>query len=289
MLTFTLGTFAIALNHLLLISALALATLVGWRVAKRGGDNPESALFSLFLLGLLAARIAFVAVYWGHYRADPWQIIDLRDGGFLAWPGVIVLLLAALYRGWRRPGLRRPLGFGVVSGVAFWVLATLSLSIYEQGTRLPDITLRNAAGETVKLSDYQGGPLVINLWATWCPPCRREMPVLENAQQQRPDLTFLFVNQAESMQSVATFLETQGLSLSNVLFDRSGRLGQAVGSMALPTTLFYSPDGRLLGSHLGELSNASLARALENFDTLTPNAAPATSARKLPCPASATC
>ncbi|MCU0119276.1 TlpA family protein disulfide reductase [Pseudomonas sp. B2M1-30] len=289
MLTFTLGTFAIALNHLLLISALALATLVGWRVAKRGGDNPESALFSLFLLGLLAARIAFVAVYWGHYRADPWQIIDLRDGGFLAWPGVIVLLLAALYRGWRRPGLRRPLGFGVVSGVAFWVLATLSLSIYEQGTRLPDIALRNAAGETVKLSDYQGGPLVINLWATWCPPCRREMPVLENAQQQRPDLTFLFVNQAESMQSVATFLETQGLSLSNVLFDRSGRLGQAVGSMALPTTLFYSPDGRLLGSHLGELSNASLARALENFDTLTPNAAPATSARKLPCPASATC
>lgn len=206
---------------------------------------------------------------------------------------MIVLLLAALYRGWRRPGLRRPLGFGVVSGVAFWLLATLSLNIYEQGTRLPEISLRNAAGETVKLSDYQGGPLVINLWATWCPPCRREMPVLENAQQQRPDLTFLFVNQAESMQSVATFLETQGLSLNNVLFDRGGRLGQAVGSMALPTTLFYSPDGRLLSSHLGELSNASLARALESFGepnlNSNPAAAPATSARKLPCPASATC
>lgn len=293
MLTFTLGTFAIALNHLLLISALALATCVGWRVAKRGGDNPESALFSLFLLGMLAARVAFVALYWSHYRNDPWQIIDLRDGGFLAWPGVIVLLLAALYRGWRRPALRRPLGFGVVSGVAFWLLATLSLNIYEQGTRLPDISLRNAAGDTIKLSEYQGGPLVINLWATWCPPCRREMPVLENAQQQRPDLTFLFVNQAESMQSVATFLETQGLSLNNVLFDRGGRLGQAVGSMALPTTLFYSPDGRLLTSHLGELSNASLARALETFDTSpsSPNqaVAPANSARKLPCPASATC
>ena len=58
MLTFTLGTFAIALNHLLLISALALATFVGWRVAKRGGENPESVLFSLFLLGLLAALSA---------------------------------------------------------------------------------------------------------------------------------------------------------------------------------------------------------------------------------------
>lgn len=293
MLTFTLGTFAIALNHLLLISALALATFVGWRVAKRGGDNPESALFTLFLIGLLAARIAFVALYWGHYRNEPWQIIDLRDGGFLAWPGVIVLLLTAFYRGWRRPGLRRPLGFGVASGLAFWVFASLSLNIYEQGTRLPEIDLRNAAGESIKLSDYQGGPLVINLWATWCPPCRREMPVLESAQQQRPDLTFLFVNQAESMQSVATFLETQGLSLTNVLFDRGGRLGQAVGSMALPTTLFYSPDGRLLSSHLGELSNASLARALEAFDVpnshQNPSAVPAASSRKLPCPASATC
>ena len=285
MLTLTLGTFAIALNHLLLIGALALATFVGWRAARRGGENPESVLFSLFLIGMLAARIGFVALYWKHYRNDLWQVIDLRDGGFLAWPGVIALLLVALYRGWRRPGLRRPLGFGVGSGLAFWLLATFSLSIYEQGTRLPEITLRNAAGETVRLEDYKGGPLVINLWATWCPPCRREMPVLENAQQQRPDLTFLFVNRAESMQSVSTYLETQGLSLSNVLFDGSGRLGQAVGSMALPTTLFYSNEGRLLGSHLGELSEASLARALENFDS--PGSA--TSSRKLPCPASATC
>ena len=55
MLTLTIGTFAIALNHLLLIAALILATFVGWRVAKRGGENPESVLFNLFLLGMLAA------------------------------------------------------------------------------------------------------------------------------------------------------------------------------------------------------------------------------------------
>ncbi|AZC32487.1 Thioredoxin [Pseudomonas chlororaphis subsp. piscium] len=290
MLTFTIGTFAIALNHLLLISALALATFVGWRVAKRGGENPESVLFGLFLLGMLAARIGFVVAYWKHYRHDLWLIIDLRDGGFLPWPGAIVLLLAALAWGWRRPALRKPLGAGVGSGLAFWLLASLSLSIFEQGTRLPEIALRNADGDTVQLTSYQGKPLVINLWATWCPPCRREMPVLERAQQQRPDLTFLFVNQAESMQSVSTFLATQELNLNNVLFDGSGRLGQAVGSMALPTTLFYSADGRMLGSHLGELSEASLARALEHFDrphsTTATQAAPS---RKLPCPSSATC
>ncbi|KMM84054.1 Thiol-disulfide isomerase or thioredoxin [Pseudomonas taetrolens] len=266
MLTLTIGSFALAINHLLLILALALATLVGWRVAKRGGENPESVLFILFLLGLLAARVCFVVTYWHVIQKDPLKMFDLRDGGFMLWPGLLVVIGGGLFWAWRRPGLRRPLGWGLGSGLAFWLLATFSSNLYEQGTRLPELDLRNARGESVQLSSYQGGPLVINLWATWCPPCRREMPVMQNAQLQHQDVTFLFVNQGESMQSVSTFLETQGLNLTNVLFDSGGQLGQKVGSMALPTTLFYSAEGRLLNSHLGELSEASLARALESFD-----------------------
>ncbi|WP_339407678.1 TlpA disulfide reductase family protein [Pseudomonas helleri] len=268
MLTLTIGSFALAINHLLLILALALATLVGWRVAKRGGENPESVLFGLFLLGLLVARLSFVIHYWRYFQQDLLQILDVRDGGFLLWPGLVAVVIGALIIGWRRSGLRRPLGWGLISGLTFWLLATFSSSLYEQGTHMPDMVLRDANGQSVQLSSYQGGPLVINLWATWCPPCRREMPVLQKAQTQNQDVTFLFVNQGESMQSVSTFLETQGLNLNNVLFDSSGQLGQKVGSMALPTTLFYSPQGRLLSSHLGELSEASLARALESFDAL---------------------
>ena len=266
MLTLTIGSFALAINHLLLILALALATLVGWRVAKRGGENPESVLFSLFLLGLLAARVGFVIAYWRYFQNTPLKMLDLRDGGFLIWPGLLAVVLGAVIWGWKRAGLRRPLGWGLFSGLAFWLLASVSSNLYEQGTRLPELVLRNASGESVQLSSYQGGPLVINLWATWCPPCRREMPVLQQAQNQHQNVTFLFVNQGESMQSVSTFLETQGLNLSNVLFDSGGQLAQKVGSMALPTTLFYSAEGRLLASHLGELSEASLARALESFD-----------------------
>ena len=268
MLTLTIGSFALAINHLLMILALALATLVGWRVAKRGGDNPESVLFGLFMLGLVVARCAFVIAYWHLLKDDLLQVLDVRDGGFLLWPGLIAVVVGALFIGWRRPGLRRPLSWGLISGLTFWLLATFSSSLYEQGTQMPEMVLRDANGESVELSSYQGGPLVINLWATWCPPCRREMPVLQKAQTQNQDITFLFVNQGESMQSVSTFLETQGLNLNNVLFDSGGQLGQKVGSMALPTTLFYSPQGRLLSSHLGELSEASLARALESFDAL---------------------
>ena len=284
MLTLTIGSFALAINHLLLILALALATLVGWRVAKRGGENPESVLFSLFLLGLLAARIGFVIAYWRYFHQDPLQMLDLRDGGFVVWAGLLAVVVSAVIWGWRRAGLRRPLRWELCSGLAFWLLASLSSNLYEKGTQLPDMVLRNANGESVQLGSYKGGPLVINLWATWCPPCRREMPVLQNAQHQHENVTFLFVNQGESMQSVSTFLETQGLNLSNVLFDSGGQLGQKVGSMALPTTLFYNADGRLLASHLGELSEASLARALERFDpNISPSARQGDPARNTQC------
>jgi thiol-disulfide isomerase/thioredoxin len=264
MLSFSIGPFALSMSHLLLIAALGLATLVGWRVAKRGGSNPESALFSLFVLGLLVARVGFVILYWPQFRQDPVHIIDLRDGGFLVWAGVVAVVLGGVWRGWRQPTLRKPLGLGLGSGLLFWLLANLGLNVYEQGVRLPALALRNAAGESVQLADYQGRPLVINLWATWCPPCRREMPVLEKAQSARDDVVFLFVNQAESPQTVASFFAAQGLNPRNVLFDDGGRLAAQVGSQALPTTLFYNAEGQLIGSHLGELSNASLTRTLDS-------------------------
>lgn len=265
MLTVSLGPLTMALDHLLLLCALALAIFVGWRVAKRGGDNPESVLFSLFLLGLIGARLGFVLSYWSMYSDDPLQIVDLRDGGFLLWPALLVTTVAALWQGWRRPTLRRPLGWGLFSGALFWLLASLASHLYDQGTQLPDVSLRKADGQAVQLTAYRGRPLVINLWATWCPPCRREMPVLQQAQHDHPDITFLFVNQGEAPQTVSTFLATTGLNLSHVLFDSGGQLAQQVGSMALPTTLFYDADGRLVGSHLGELSRASLSHALESF------------------------
>jgi thiol-disulfide isomerase/thioredoxin len=270
MLSFSLGPFVLSMSHLLLIAALGLATLVGWRVAKRGGSNPESALFSLFVLGLLVARVGFVILYWPQFRHDPVHIIDLRDGGFLVWAGVVAVVLGGVWRGWQQPALRTSLGLGLGSGLLFWLLANIGVNIYQQGVRLPEVALRNAAGESVHLADYQGRPLVINLWATWCPPCRREMPVLENAQSTRDDVVFLFVNQAESPQTVAGFFAEQGLNPRNVLFDDGGRLAAQVGSRALPTTLFYNAEGQLIGSHLGELSNASLTRALDGVVSGTP-------------------
>lgn len=110
--------------------------------------------------------------------------------------------------GWRR-ALAPPIGLGLSTGLTFWIFAGLSSSLYEQGSRLPELTLRTANGESVQLSSYQGGPLVINLRATWCPPCRREMPVLQNAQKQHQDVT-VFIRQSGRKHAERQYVRNPG-------------------------------------------------------------------------------
>jgi thiol-disulfide isomerase/thioredoxin len=263
MLTINIGPLALSTAHVLLMLSLLLAIFTGWYVGSRNAVNPEKQLFRLLLVALLVARLAFVTVYFEHYRDQPWQALDIRDGGFIAWPGLLAALLLGAWQAWRTHAVRKPLACALAVGVLSWGLGSLTLYGLEQGTRLPPLSFRDSNGATVALQDYVGKPLVVNLWATWCPPCRREMPVLADAQRNNPELTILFVNQGEGQGEVSRYLEAEALGLDNVLLDTGGRLGQRVGSMALPTTLFYDAEGRQVGSHLGELSRASLARALE--------------------------
>lgn len=109
MLSFSLGPLVVSLQHLLLFLALGAALLGGWLAARGGGRNAEPVLFNLLLLGLLVARLAFVVRYWPQYRGDFAQMLDIRDGGFLAWPGLLAAVLGALFWAWRRPALRRSL------------------------------------------------------------------------------------------------------------------------------------------------------------------------------------
>lgn len=262
MLTLTLGPFTLALSHLLILASLLLATVVGGWLGRRSGHNPEAVLFNLLLVALVGARLAFVVAYAEHFREAPWQVLDIRDGGFIAWPGVLAALALAGWLLWRRPPLRRPLGVALLSGLLLWGMGQALMQALERGTRLPPVALQDRDGRPVRLEDYQGQPLVVNLWATWCPPCRREMPVLASAAQRHADVLFLFVNQGEDAETVRHYLAKEGLSLGHVLLDGGTRLGQRVGSRALPTTLFFDAEGRQVGSHLGELSQASLVQAL---------------------------
>jgi thiol-disulfide isomerase/thioredoxin len=266
MTSLTLGPLAIPTPQALLYLGFFAALLSGWLAGRKRKANPEAALFAMLLGGLLVARLAFAARYFEQYASAPWSLVDIRDGGFMLWPGLLAALLIGAILAWRTAALRRPLAVALTVGGLLWGGASAILAALDQGRQLPELALRDLQGNPVDLHALDGRPLVVNLWATWCPPCRREMPVLEAAQRSHPEVRFVLVNQGEHAEAVAGFLAAQGLKPKDVLLDSGNRLGQATGSFGLPTTLFYDPRGRLQHSHMGELSRASLEHGLRQFE-----------------------
>jgi prolipoprotein diacylglyceryltransferase len=109
MLNISLGPLTMQVSHLLLALSLLVAAGVGHLVGRRQRVGIINTLTDMLLVALLAARLVFVLMWFDQYRQAPWTILDLRDGGFERWTGVGVALLFVLWRGWRKPDLRRPL------------------------------------------------------------------------------------------------------------------------------------------------------------------------------------
>lgn len=266
-LTFDIGPLSLPLNRLLLIFCLGLALVVAVLVARQHKAAVSSQLANIFLISLLVARIIFVLRYLSEYQASWWSVLDIRDGGFDIGAGVISALVSACFYIWRRQKQRRALVAGLGAGLLLWGLTqTAFWAIRDTSQQLPRAIVADRHGRSIDITTVESTkPRVINLWATWCPPCRREMPVLEKAQQQYSQFGFVFVNQGEHQQAINNFLQQEALRLDNVLSDRKTILGNLIGSRALPTTLFIDQQGRLIDAHLGELSSATLKAKLEHL------------------------
>ncbi len=265
----SVGPLALPTPLVLLLICTLVAASTGWFAGRRQKIRIGASLTDMLLLGGLAGRIAFVATWFEQYRSALSTILDIRDGGFTPWVAVIAAVLVALWQGWRRAALRVPLALGLLAGSVIWfaVPTLLRLDTDPQLSALERISFVDLRGTPSSLTSLaHGRPLVVNLWATWCPPCRREMPVLAAAQQRTPGVVFAFVNQGENDATVRNFLALNQPGLANVLLDPGKELGQHLDSMALPTTLFYDAHGRLVATHLGALSLASLAAKVEQID-----------------------
>ncbi len=130
---------------------------------------------------------------------------------------------------------------------------------------LPDLTLKRLGAGEVSLRKFLGRPVVVNLWASWCPPCRAEMPLLAEAQSRYKDVTFLFVNQGEDEATIHRFLSETGLPLGWVLLDPDSAMSRMLRAGGLPTTYFFNARGELVATHPGQLFEAALEGYLQKL------------------------
>ena len=165
----------------------------------------------------------------------------------------------------------------LVLGVAWINLSRLSQEANAQNRTLvapmtgflaPDFTLSTTDGEQISLSMLRGTPVVVNFWATWCPPCRAEMPALERLWQQydQGSLMVLGVDQGESAQVVEQFGRATVGTTFPLLLDSRLRVGALYGVRALPTTFFIDAQGRIQDVKIGGPLN--IATLLEGVTKL---------------------
>lgn len=275
MLSLTLGPLALPLPPLLLGAGLGVALLLLRLLAPRAAREAlANRLWLALALGLLAARVLYLLRHAEAYAASPWAMLDVRDGGWLPVGGAVAGLAVLLLQAPSERTLRRPLLLAAFAGLAAWQIADgLALRRGAGAQALPAVHLvalplvaaPPGAGAQPLPSLRDGRPLVVNLWASWCGPCRAEMPMLAAAQQRERGVRFLFVNQGETPATVQAWLARERLPLQDVWLDPAAVLGPALGSRALPTTLFVDAQGRRVAAHVGALNEAALHVRLQEL------------------------
>jgi len=132
------------------------------------------------------------------------------------------------------------------------------------GRPAPAFELRTTDGATVRLADLAGEPLVINFWATYCPPCRAEMPMLDQTVAATAGVRLVLVNEGESAATARAYLAAIGVQRVSLL-DADLGVGRAYGVTAYPTTVFVKADGTIDRKQIGQLDPRVLAAELSNL------------------------
>jgi peroxiredoxin len=168
----------------------------------------------------------------------------------------------------QRLALRTAILLILVAAVGYTLYANFTkdnIQKVEIGKPAPDFALVDMNGERHKLSDYRGEGVFLNFWATWCKPCEREMPYIDNQYKHFKDkgVKVLTIDVGESELVVNNFIERHNLSFP-VMIDK-GEVQTAYGINPLPITFLIDKDGKVVRSHTGELNETTVRQYMEEI------------------------
>ncbi len=157
----------------------------------------------------------------------------------------------------------------IIVGIVLWQVfrpqggAQASGPAALQGQEAPSFSVPDLNGSSSALDAYRGRVVVMNLWASWCPPCRAEMPDLQRlyAAYKTRDVIVLGVDQGESAQRVNAFAQSLGIHYP-ILLDQQQQYGRVYAALGLPTTIVVNPQGVVVRGFDGPLSYAQMVAAV---------------------------
>jgi peroxiredoxin len=152
---------------------------------------------------------------------------------------------------------------GAVLALAFSSTPNVMIGPAQIGKPIANFSLTDLQGVTHAIADYKGRPVLINGWATWCPPCKAEMPALHDfyLKHKAEGFELLAINSGDSRSAVQQFIAQQGFTFP-VLLDTNKDVLDGLGVSGLPTSIFVGRDGTVKTIHIGGLSPATIEKEL---------------------------
>lgn len=260
----TLGPLVLSINRFAFIvgvaTFLALVALI-----HRFGRAPaglDGGLSMLLFTGLVAGRLGYVLRNLAIYGEEPLTAFAFWQGGFD--PVAALAVAAIILAGLALRGLGHLSGSLLATGMAgVLVWQAVLHAMPAPQFSLPQASFAALDGPPITLGP--GQPIVINLWASWCPPCQRELPMMMALAEATPEVRVLFLNQGESSADVRAYLLQQDLTTERVLLDPASKAMGLFDAVGLPATLFFSSSGQLEALHLGEISRAAFQSRLHSL------------------------